>query len=455
MLWIVVDTLRADALGSYGFDELGEDGVAVSPHLDAFARDEAQRFEHAYAPAPWTIPTLASLFSGRWPFEHGALRLLEPLPGDLISIAEAFRAEGWRTGGVMTNFVARGLFGFDRGFERWDDSLALGHEGSTVGEALGRTLEQLDDFAADPRSGLFLFALWFEPHWRYEAHPGLRFGPGWGSRAHEPYTGDVTGGEELSELRARQRPDAEFPLVQADLDFLRGLYQSEVARIDRAFGELRGELIARDLWERALVVVTADHGEELGEYGWIGHTTGLGEAMMRVPLLVKLPAGRADGRRGATVPERVSLVDLPNTVLDLAGVRAPTWRARSSGRSLAPVLLEGRTPERRWIYLHSDFRPVLTGARRTTPDVHLWGAIDGPRGLKWVVDHERPEGAGPDWRPRGRLYDLEADPIGREDLAGGERLPAAARPFLTYRGLHPDPLGDRDGAEPTSPDAGR
>ncbi len=425
IVWIEVDTLRADALGAYGNAEVGEDGRGVTPELDRFASG-AVLFEHAFATAPWTIPSVASQLTGAWPFDHGANALLEPLPASAPLLPEQFAAAGWRTAGVTTNFVTRGVYGFGRGFERFDDSLAAGHEGSSGSEAVGQLLEYADELGGGAEN-LFLFGLLFEPHFRYLAHPGRRFGPGFGSRAGTPYTGALQGSEELAELRARLGPGGAH--TSEDTDFLRGLYTSDVARMDAAFGELRAGLEARGLWEQAWVVFAADHGEEFGEHGWIGHTTSLRKGMLHVPLIVKPPAALAAGRRGARVEGPVSLVDLPATLREMAGMSA-------AATSLLPAVLEGTDPERRFLYAYTRFEPVLQTAAASAKRSHRIGVIDAQQRLRFEVDRLAGDAdGGVAFRPR--LESLEGELL----WAGEGPAPESLAPMLRLRGLLPEPLG--------------
>ncbi|MHC4262130.1 MAG: sulfatase [Planctomycetota bacterium] len=426
VVWIEVDTLRADALGAYG--ALGEAliGTEPSPAIDRLASDGVL-FEHCYSTAPWTIPSLVSQFTGRWPFEHGATRLLEPLPESFVMLPEVLRADGWRTAGVGTNFVATGQYGFDQGFDRWDDSLALGHEGSTADAAVELLLAQLDAFAdPGPESPVFLFALLFEPHFRYERHARLRY-------ALE-YDGPLTGKEELNELRAMLD---EGQLTEADLAWLRALYAGEVATVDAALATLRSGLEERGLFDECLLVFTADHGEELGERGWIGHTTSLSDALVRVPLVVKPPA-TWDVERGRRVGSIVSQVDLARTVLDWSEV--PDERRGehlSRPGSFASLLGEAGPPARRLVYTHTRFEPVLDSA--VAKRAHRFAVTDSFEGVTWEVDHQVAEGE----RPRGTLR------RGSESLAlDGGHLPEEYAYLANLRGLTGDPLNGSDGSEP-------
>jgi arylsulfatase A-like enzyme len=428
VIWIEVDTLRADALGCYGNHSTGTGGARPTPSLDALAAD-GLRFDHAYSTAPWTIPSLVSQLSGKWPWEHGVRRLLELAPEESVPLVPRVRELGWRTAGVMTNFVATNKQGFARGFERFDDSLAQGHEGSHAPEALDKLLSFADELAREPGQGLFLFGWLFEPHYRYEAHEGLQFGP--------EYAGPLEGDEELNDLLARRAQ-----LSQADKLFLRGRYQGEVAFVDRAIGRFLDELRRREWYDEALIVFAADHGEELFDRGWLGHSVTLHDELVRVPWIVKLPASEAGARRNQVIADVVSLIDLPATLLEWMGAkpRDPGGGLLGHSRSLLPVLKQGLPSERRWIYLHTDFQPLLDNELASEKRGHAWGVIDAQTALKWVVDHKSEP-------PRGMLYDLAHDPLEKNNLYA-RMGPGREAPMLRLRGLEPRALeGSRPAPE--------
>jgi arylsulfatase A-like enzyme len=439
VVWIEVDTLRADALGCYGNRSRGEGDARPSPALDALAADGVL-FEHATSAAPWTIPSLATQLSGLWPWEHGCRRLLELCSTDATSFVPLLAARGVRTAGVMTNFVATGRYGFARGFELWDDGLSRGHEGSSAPEAVERLLAFADLTASDPRAGRLLFGWFFEPHYRYEEHPGLRFGPGYGDQAAEPYTGPLHGDEDLNPLLARRAE-----LGPADAAFLRGRYQGEVAAVDRAIGTLVAGLRERGLYDDAWIVFTADHGEEVLDRGSIGHASTLHEELVRIPLIVKPPRALASDRRGVRVADRVSLIDLPATLYEIATGREPD-RARGElghSESLLATILRGAKPARRWLYLHTDFEPVLQDASAQEKRAHQWGVVDAETGLKWIVDRKVEPGAP----PRVALYDLGRDPLEHDDLAASDEGAKRAAPMQRLRALEPAATGE----EPLAP----
>ncbi|MFT5284349.1 MAG: arylsulfatase A-like enzyme [Planctomycetota bacterium] len=429
VIWIEVDTLRADALGCYGSTARGEGGTLPSPSIDGLA-SSGVLFERAYSSAPWTVPSFMTQLSGKWPFDHGALRLLAPVEFESPNLAERFQNAGWRTACVMTNFVVQQQLGFDRGFEVWDESLAEGHQGATGPEAAELMLSITDEFLKRPGEGLFLLLFLFEPHNRYEAHPGMRFGPGYSDDA--PYQGKLTGMEPISNLRSRRES-----FTEADIEFLRGRYQSEVAHVDGAIGKLLVGMRERELLDEALVVFTADHGEELMERGWLGHTRTLYDELVRVPLVIQLPSSIRAGHEGVRLDAAVSQIDLGSTVLDLMGVEG----SLGDGVSFASTILERAPSPRRYLYLHSDFDPPLQSASSLKKRALLWGVVDAQEEDKWIIDRH------PDHRVKGRpatqWFDLNADPGEERDLTDSSSVP---KRFFSMPALDPDvPTGELKG----------
>lgn len=449
VVWIEVDTLRADALGCYGNSATGENGERASPNIDALAADGV-RFERAYTTAPWTIPSLVSQLSGQWPWEHGVLRLTSTCPEGMAPLVPMLASRGVSTAGVMTNFITTRKIGIARGFERWDDSFATGHEGSTAFAAVSRLLQFLDEMRRDGDEHVFLFAWLFDPHYRYEDHAGLRFGPGFSSDGRAPYSGPLRGDEDLNDLLKRRGE-----LSAEDVEFLRGRYASEVAWVDRAVGELVKGLRERGLYDDALIVFAADHGEEIMDRGWIGHTVTLHEELVRVPWIVRLPQSAERTPRGRVIEHAVSLIDLPSTLVELA-TGENVDGSLSHSRSLVETIRSGAAPARRWIYLHTDFEPVLDSGIQDEKRARQWGVVDAGRNLKWIVDHKVAAGA----TPRAFLFDLSTDPRETVNLletsAGRESAPSLQR----LRGLVPAHLDGRRGAprvlaeEPWIPSSG-
>jgi arylsulfatase A-like enzyme len=318
VLYIVVDTVRADHLPLYGYS------AGRTPHLDAFARD-AVRFEQAYANASWTRPSFASLLTGRYASSHGVMSKSAGLPDEALTLAEAFRAGGYATMGVVTNYNVAPFFNFQQGFDayhylapnflfgasdsaaklsllqivrRVDEGLRAAlkrnEPGSAYQDASVVNAELLKLIDGQPKGRPWLmFAGYMDPHDPYYEHPYN--GVGYSRAAHIKPRAD-----EAARLRA--------------------LYDGEITFWDEHFGKLISALKARGLYTDLTIVVTADHGEEFMDHGGFWHGTTLYDEQLHVPLLIKLPRGE---RAGQSVAHWVESVDIMPTLLERAQLAVP------------------------------------------------------------------------------------------------------------------------------------
>jgi len=321
---IVVDTLGAGHLGAYGSE-------TRSAHFDRLA-EGGVRFEQAYSTAPWTKPSIASLFTGVMPSTHGVQKLADKLGEELLTLAELAREGGFHTHAVVSHFLITPEHGYGQGFAGFDGGAIAGHDGISSRNVTDRALAFLGEHASQPDSRrFFLFVHYFDPHFTYHHHP--RF-------SHTaPYDGPVRSGMEIWGLR-----DLRPELETRDVDHLKGLYREEIAFTDHHIGRLLAGLARNGLDGDTLVVFSSDHGEELMEHGWIGHTRTLYDELIRVPLVFSLP-GTLDAR---VVSEPVSILDVAPTIAQLCGL---PYHPRWEGLSLAPLLRDGEA-------VHLD-RPVF------------------------------------------------------------------------------------------------
>lgn len=323
LIFVLVDTLRADALGVYGASP------SPSPWLDAHA-SRAMFFERAVAQAPWTYASVTSFMTSRHP---SSLKLHErPAAGDqhmpaldpaIPRLADVLRGRGYRTAGFYTNpFLGPGS-GVDVGFDVYEFVGGPGRDGPTAGWVVdaalqwGRVLAKAR--AAGDRNPAFLYLHFMEPHLDYQ--PPRAF---WTPEALA-YRGPLDG----SSRRLHKKMRSGVPFTQADLAFLRALYQGEVAYLDTELRRLEGGLRALGLWrEDTVFVLTGDHGEQLGEHGEFEHGDVHAENV-HVPLWIE--SGDLGPRSVADV---VRLLDLTPTLLDLLGERSIEG---AEGRSLMPL----------------------------------------------------------------------------------------------------------------------
>jgi arylsulfatase A-like enzyme len=321
VLLIVLDAARARSVGAYGY------GRATTPELDRLAAEGAL-FERAATPAVYTLGAMSSLWTSQYPDRHHAeVSYADRLPVDRLTLAEVLGEQGVHTAGFVANPMAGDLFGFERGFAHFEKVYELFPELGSRGEAFRRVLPAWLKQNASRR--FFAYVHLREPHFPYDPGPPFdtQFGPdaplGRTERRDKTWYTDVNQG--------RVRPTPE------EVAHLRRLYDGNLAYADREVGVLRRALEEAGLWDRTVVIVTADHGEQLYEHGYISHSAQVYEESTQVPLVVRLPGPQAP--RGRRVGALVDLMDLAPTILDVFGGAASGRAAREfQGRSLLPVL---------------------------------------------------------------------------------------------------------------------
>jgi arylsulfatase A-like enzyme len=402
LLLVVVDTLRADHLGSHGNPR------RPSPQVDALAQDGV-RFARAYATAPWTMPSVASILTGQHPSRHGVMQSPRELPGVATTLAERLSGAGYRTAGVVSHILLGTQYGFGQGFDSFLSRSGSG-DAPTGGHVTRAAVSLLHELAG-AGAPFFLFVHYFDPHYPYRDHPEYGFA---GSRSAR-----LRGGMAFPDLLAI-RSD----LTPEEIAYLRALYDEEVRYTDEQIGILLGELEQMGVTGDTLVVVTADHGEEFMEHGWLGHTTVLHDTLLHVPLVIR-EGGHPRG--GGVVEAPVSLVALAPTLLELLGV--PAAASDFDGASFAGLArgAEAGTGE---IFAEVDYRQhrELRASQRMVL-VHPHKLIE-----------DRLSG-------RVSLFDLAADPAETRDRAGERpdrvaalraRLEALPAPASAAPGVGPE-----------------
>lgn len=414
VLLIVWDTVRAMSLSLYGYER------ETTPNLERLA-ERGLVFEQALAPAPWTLPSHASMFTGRYHHEHSA-RHDRPLDDTHLTLAEALRARGYDTGGFIANefYVGPG-FGLDRGFntyEYWKRPTPLaiastwwitGRVAAAVAGWRG-TIRTARIPAEDVEAS---FVEWLDE--RDGQRPFFAFLNLFD--AHDPYVPPASFGFRYSQPGGTDHwgpPDHEYSA--AELQELRDAYDSCIYYLDHELGLLLDELERRGVLDNTLVIVTSDHGETLGEHApdLLGHWTNIYYDVLRVPLVLALPSRI---REGAEVETPVSLVDLPRTVLDLVSDEGAN---PFPGRSLVEATGEVATAAPR-------SRPAL--AESHPSDWHErfpnWPISRGPlRSLVEGRHHYIVDAAGVE-----QLFDVRRDPWERSDLSRTRAGAAALSKF--------------------------
>jgi len=310
ILLISVDTLRADRLGAYGSD------LGISPNLDAFA-ESGQVFEAAYAPSSFTLPSISSLMTGRYPEEIGIVGNRSALAPSIPTLATALRESGWRSAAVVGNLVLRRNAGLAEGFDVYDDDLrdaesTRGWPERVAGDTTDAALAQLEAFADDHDDRLFLWVHYQDPHGPYTPPGDLR-------EQFLAVEREQEGGRKLLPAATGHRgngrlPDYQVVDEQREVAFYRAGYDGEIHYLDAEFGRLLAAVDEAQLASSTIVAFTADHGESLGERDyWFAHGDRLDEALVRIPLILRVP-----GHEPARRYDIAGLIDVKPTLLRLA-----------------------------------------------------------------------------------------------------------------------------------------
>ncbi len=308
VLLITIDTLRADHVGAYGY------APAQTPNIDRLSQEGAL-FQNAIAGTPLTLPSHSSIMTGLHPYVHGVRDNGGFYLDDKSqTLAETLRSNGFRTGGFISAFVLDRRWGISQGFEEYFDNFELSKYKMVSMDSVQRRGEETLQHAIgwidrNKNSRFFAWIHFYDPHTPYDPP--------------EPFRS------------AALRKDAI------------GLYDAEVSYSDNLIGRIREYLQQNDLLDTTLVVLTADHGESLGEHEESGHGFFIYDATMHVPLIIKMPNAKA-----RKVKDQVRSIDLFATICDAAGVQSN----HGAGTSLMP-LVRGETWGKKLVAYSESYYP--------------------------------------------------------------------------------------------------
>lgn len=332
VLVLLVDALRADHLSAVGY------GRDTTPAMDSLAADGVL-FEQAVAPSTFTKSSIASLFTGRYPYQHGvywgSLERDGAVISDLLApsettLAEVLRDHGYLTAAWVQNSHLRDVMGFAQGFVDYRDQQG----------GIARIHRLFAPFLRGParRYPVFAYLHYIDLHDPYRPEPpyDTRYGT----------FSDVYAGIDFDEWGAWLKAvrEGDVVLSEADVEQLRAYYDGQLRYIDDQIGRMLEEVKAQGLYEDSLIVLTSDHGDAFYEHGAVSHSTTPYDELLRVPLILKLPGGRF---AGTVVGEQVRLVDLFPTILAAAGIQdAPGDRPGCALQSLIRATAAGEEIER-------------------------------------------------------------------------------------------------------------
>lgn len=321
VILISLDTLRADHLGTYGYDR------ETSPALDRFA-ESAYVFEQCFSACSWTTPAHATAFTGLLPSVHGAgirrgeFGLRSRLPENAITFAERAQAAGYRTAAFTEGYFAGSRWGLAQGFDRYHDGSAdAAPHSDAIKATMGRASAWIRESGPQP---FLLFVHTYATHWPYSPP--------------EPYRS-----------RFLTDPNTALPepgvalagnLDAAGFQAMRDYYDGGIAHMDSVLGGFLAELSARGMLDNTWIILFSDHGEEFGEHGRTMHGLTLYDEVLQVPFIVRPPRGLDEPKRIADV---VALADLFGTVLRILG--DTEHELPPSSVSLLPLMAGGASPK--------------------------------------------------------------------------------------------------------------
>jgi arylsulfatase A-like enzyme len=354
VILIILDTLRADHLSCYGY------GKNTTPNIDAFAA-QAVRYSHAYAAASFTLPSIATIVTGLYPCGHNANRTSEPAgnkDSSLIQIlydqglndnnttfAEFLKKAGYSTAGITSNIYIGRSYGFQQGFDYFDDDLpsvaavmpmcaavsflnlffpiddfltSRGHNGQRIAAQINTSaIGWLNRY--DTTNPFFLMLHYFDVHHPYFPESlGMQSVP---FAIKNRYARCSNYGDIEKQIVASVM-SGHKTLLQDEKDFLIDNYDRELLVLDKKVGELFSYLRKNNLYDESLIIITADHGESFGEHNLMLHGICLYEDNLHVPLIVKYPL--SDQKKG-TVDSPVSLTGIVPTVLSYLSINTPDF----------------------------------------------------------------------------------------------------------------------------------
>ena len=369
---ISIDCLRADHVGAYGYER------ETTPHIDAFSK-EGVLFETAVSTAPMTPPSHMSMFTGLFPSLHDGSKWAK-VPLTVPYLPEVLSRAGYQTDAIVTGPYLSHTFGFERGF----DSYRLDYP-APAAEAVDRAIELLRQAGGRNQ---FLFVHLFDVHWPYEPPAELidRFGPA---------PANLQG-------LLRKMVDQEPPSSPQEVDQVVALYDAELTSADAELGRFLEHLKSAGLYQRSLIIVTADHGESFYGHGHWQHSLTLYEELIRIPSIVKWPGDSPKGH----VRSQVSQVDIYPTVLKAAGLE-PSPTNGIDLREFVEGTAEAR--KRRWVVSETAWRSPAGWARKIAFRTEK---------LKYIATLAAPPGVEPQEShlEREELYDLLGDPEEKVNL---------------------------------------
>ncbi len=303
VILISIDSLRADHLSCYGYHQ------KTSPNIDRLAK-EGILFSNAFSNTSWTLPAHISMLTSMYSESHGVITDDNKLDENRITLAEMLKEAGYSTAAFVSGPYLNSVYGYSQGFDLYDDKTIdfNSHRESHQGVTSPKIDKAIQEWLRDNyQKKFFLFLHYWDVHYDYAppAPYDAMFDPN--------YTGTIDSKD--FEYNSRIEPGMD----PRDLFHIIALYDGEIAFIDKYIGELLSTLKQLGVYDKTLIILTADHGDEFFEHGRKGHRKTLYDEVLHVPLIFKFPpdSNLSDGGR---VEQVVSIIDIMPTILNYVGL---------------------------------------------------------------------------------------------------------------------------------------
>lgn len=345
--------------------------LATSPNLDALAA-EGVSFAANFAPAPYTLASIPSLFTGKLPDHHGVTSVDRALHDGEITLAEVLHSAGYGTFGAIANIKGGTMHNFEQGFDVFDELFRRG--GGRPGEESMQIVDPavfaplLSEWSSsrDPERPFFFYAHVLEPHMPYappKEHRELWLDPGYNGPFKDGLTKKVVTEFAAAGGRLQEAQDGEGQatrITHQDKLAIKGLYDANVHYADAILGDMLDALDEAGILDEALVIVTSDHGESMWEHGQLGHSYQVYDEMLRVPMVVRFPKDiESPVARGTVIETLTSNMDLLPSICAWLDVAAP---ADLDGFLLAGLFDTAPLPERQ-LFVRADQEDPVRGLR--------------------------------------------------------------------------------------------
>jgi len=390
VIFYLIDTMRADHLSCYGYDR------RTSTHMDNLAGDGVL-FRSLYAQASWTGPSVATMFTSLYPSDHGFVDREDRLSDRPETLAETLSSAGYFTKGLVANGFVTAGYNFHQGFDSYMSYPGREQAGHARAEEMVALANAWLEKNHDKK--FFLYVHTVDPHSPYDPPEPFRKNFQRGFRAR------VTAGNEESSYKHAKS------LEEDDIEYIRDLYDGEIAYSDHCFGHLIKKLKALGLYDDTLIVLLSDHGEEFWEHGSWGHGKNLFQEQLHIPLIIKFPGNRG---AGTVVKRRILELDIMPTLL--AAFDLPIPRGVEGQALYSAIFGAGKINQRK---IYSETKKA---------EHRLYALLD--ERYKYILRKEPVV--------LEELYDIRRDPLERKNLiskneAVKDRYRLEVEDYLSHR----------------------